>query len=33
MTIERAGFMLVELERLREPSGKFTLFAFAKAMG
>jgi 2-polyprenyl-3-methyl-5-hydroxy-6-metoxy-1,4-benzoquinol methylase len=33
MTVERARFMLVELERLREPSGKFTLFAFAKAMG
>jgi 2-polyprenyl-3-methyl-5-hydroxy-6-metoxy-1,4-benzoquinol methylase len=29
MTIERAGFRFVELERLREPSSKFTLFAFA----
>lgn len=29
-TIEAAGFILIELERLREPSGKFTLFAFAK---
>lgn len=29
MTIERAGLNLVELARLREPSGKFTLFAFA----
>jgi SAM-dependent methyltransferase len=29
VTIEHAGFRLVELERLREPSGKFTLFAFA----
>jgi SAM-dependent methyltransferase len=31
MTVERAGFMLVELERLREPSGTFALFACAKA--
>lgn len=30
MTIEQARFRLVELERLREPSGKFTLFAFAE---
>jgi SAM-dependent methyltransferase len=29
MTFERAGFEFVELERLREPSSKFTLFAFA----
>jgi SAM-dependent methyltransferase len=30
MTVEQAGFRLVELERLREPSGKFSLFAFAE---
>jgi 2-polyprenyl-3-methyl-5-hydroxy-6-metoxy-1,4-benzoquinol methylase len=29
MTIERAGLNLIELTRLREPSGKFTVFAFA----
>lgn len=28
MTAERAGFLLLALERLREPSGKFTLRAF-----
>ena len=30
VTIERAGFRLIELERLREPSGKFSIFAFAE---
>ena len=29
MLMERAGFTLLALERLREPSGKFTLRAFA----
>lgn len=31
MTVERAGLEVFELERIREPSGKFTLFAFAMA--
>jgi SAM-dependent methyltransferase len=30
MTVERAGFTLLSLERLREPSTKFTLRAFAE---
>jgi hypothetical protein len=30
MTIEKAGLTMLELERIREPSGKYTLFAFAK---
>lgn len=32
MTIETAGLAIFELERIREPSGKYTLFAFAKAV-
>jgi 2-polyprenyl-3-methyl-5-hydroxy-6-metoxy-1,4-benzoquinol methylase len=32
MTIEKAGLAVFELERIREPSGKYTLFAFAKAV-
>jgi 2-polyprenyl-3-methyl-5-hydroxy-6-metoxy-1,4-benzoquinol methylase len=32
MTIEKAGLAVFELERIGEPSGKYTLFAFAKAV-
>jgi SAM-dependent methyltransferase len=32
MTIEKAGLAVFELERIREPSGKYTLFAFAEAV-
>jgi 2-polyprenyl-3-methyl-5-hydroxy-6-metoxy-1,4-benzoquinol methylase len=32
MTIEEAGLAVFELERIKEPSGKYTLFAFAKAV-
>lgn len=30
MLLRRSGFSLIELGRLREPSGKFTLYAFAR---
>ena len=32
VTVEKAGLAVFELERVREPSGKYTLFAFAKAV-
>ena len=32
MTIERADLAVSTLQRMREPSGKFTLFAFARAV-
>jgi SAM-dependent methyltransferase len=32
VTVEKAGLAVFELERIREPSGKYTLFAFAKAV-
>lgn len=32
MTVEKAGLDVIELERIREPSGKFTLFSFAMAV-
>jgi SAM-dependent methyltransferase len=32
MTVEEAGLSVCEVERIREPSGKYTLFAFARAV-